>query len=148
MLRKQNINRSLFFIIFLLTACSCDKELELEDKIKGQWEIREITYNGVNYKEELYINFMMFEDNDKLSIPASRFFEKDPLASWKTFQIEDKFKLIIQSEDEVFKGDYNLVFIKNLEEKLLGIQLNSDSTHIKAYKLFQDFESKQEQWQN
>ncbi|MDX6183799.1 hypothetical protein SGQ44_15860 [Flavobacterium sp. Fl-77] len=80
----MSILKDKFKTIFLLLAflcLSCNKEEKIIDKLVGQWEIREITYNGVNYKEDLYLNFMVFENDNKISIPESIHFEKDYIAT-------------------------------------------------------------------
>ena len=142
----KDISKNIFFFLAFLFL-SCNKEEKIADKLVGQWEIREITYNGVNYKEDLYVNFMVFENQNKILIPESIHFEKDYLATWNIdLQNQKNLKVSIQCEDEVFKGTYDLKFIKNYKEKLLGIEMKSDSTKIRAFKLLQDFYSRENGW--
>ncbi len=137
-------------VILLLIAffcLSCSQEGRIIDKLSGQWEIREITHNGVNYKDDLYINFMAIENDKKILIPESVNFEKDYAASW-TIDLRDqnKLKLLIHCQDTVFNGIYDLTFIKNSKEKLLGIEMKSNHTKITAFKFFQDFNSEKYDW--
>lgn len=134
------------FIFFIFYSCK-SKQDKILDKLYGQWSIEEIHYDGVNYKEDLYINFMVFEKENRISIPESVHFEKDTISKWY-LNIEDKnkYKILIESKDLVFKGVYNVKFIKNESEKLLGIEMTSDSTYIKAYKFFQNFNIDGEYW--
>jgi hypothetical protein len=114
------------------------------DKFYGQWAIEEIKYNNVNYKQDLYVNFMAFEENNKVLIPESIHFEKDNIAEWK---IDLNNKIIsINCVDQVFNGSYNVKFIKDENKKLLGIEMNSDSTYIKAYKFFQNYYLHKRDW--
>ena len=137
------------FIVLLLTflSFSCNQEEKIIDKLSGQWEIREITYNGINYKEDLYVNFMVIETDNKILIPESIHFQKDYMANWNIDLLDQKKpKISIDCEDVVFEGIYDLKFIKNNSEKLLGIEMKSDSTKIIALKFFKDFSSNEKDW--
>jgi hypothetical protein len=117
------------------------------DKLCGQWAIEKITYNGKDYKEDLYINFIVFEKDDKISIPGSVHFKKDSFSRWKIITEDNKnYKISIVCNDTVFKGLYNIKFIKDYDNKLLGIEMTSDSTFIRANKFFQTFEIDGKNW--
>lgn len=127
-------------IFFLLFCFGCKNKNEIiTDKLSGQWAIDSISYNGINYKNDLRINFIVFDQENKISLPASDYFEKDYDAKWFLKHDNEKNILLINCKDEVFNGKYNLIFIKNQEKKLLGIELKSDSTFVRAYKFFQNF---------
>jgi hypothetical protein len=131
-------------LVFLILSCKSKEDIIL-DKFYGQWAIEEIKYNKVNYKEDLYVNFIVFEKNNKVSIPESVHFEKDKIAEWK-IDLNNKKILSINCVDEVFNGLYNVKFIKDENKKLLGIEMNSDSTYIKAYKFFQNYDYHKKDW--
>lgn len=130
--------------LFLLVSCKSQEELLL-DKFHGQWAIEEIKYNNVNYKQDLYVNFMVFEKDHKVLIPESYHFEKDMSAIWELISKREK-KILINCKDVVFNGEYNFKFIKDESKKLLGIEMNSDSTYIKAYKFFQNYDLHKKDW--
>ncbi|KIC01570.1 hypothetical protein OA88_13280 [Flavobacterium sp. JRM] len=124
--------------MFLIFSCKSQEDLFLE-KFYGQWAIEEVEYNNVNYKEDLYVNFMVFEKNNKVLIPESVHFQKDMTAEWTVELSKDK-KISINCIDVVFNGSYTVKFIKDQNKKLLGIEMKSDSTYIKAYKFFQNYD--------
>lgn len=132
-------------MFFLLFCMGCKNENEkMIDKLSGQWAIDSISYKNIDYKNELRINFMVLDIENKISLPASTNFEKDHDTKW--FVNYEKNTLLINSKDEVFNGNYNLIFIKNPKEKLLGIELKSDSTFIRAFKFFQNFQTDGMDW--
>lgn len=133
-----------FSLLFLLFSCKSKEDIFLH-KIYGQWAIAEIKYNNVNYKDDLYVNFMVFEENNKVLIPESIHFSKDLTAEW-IVRLNEKEKISIKCSDVVFNGSYAVKFIKDENKKLLGIEMKSDSTYIKAYKFFQSYDLHQREW--
>jgi hypothetical protein len=131
-------------ILLLIISCKSQEDLFLE-KLYGQWAIEKIEYNNVNYKEDLYVNFMVFEREKKMLIPESSLFDKDMSANWELISIKEK-RILINCSDVVFNGKYNVKFIKDTNKKLLGIEMKSDSTYIKAFKFFQNFDVKGKNW--
>jgi hypothetical protein len=129
----------------ILLSCKTDEKI-LEKKLNGQWAIDSISYNKYDYKEDLRINFMVFDEENKISLPASEYFEKDKNAKWFLKNEDAKKKLIIQCSDQVFNGEFSIEFIKENEKKILGIELKSDSTYIKAFKFFQNYEKDGKNW--
>jgi hypothetical protein len=136
----------LFFIIWFLFSCNGNKEniKKNSSKLVGQWAIESLNYNGINYKDSLYINFLVFENNNYLSIPEGKNIGKDLSSNW---QYKSKNKsLIIESKNYIFKGDFSVIFFKNSEKKILGAEFKSNNTYFKAYKLLQDYDSDGENW--
>jgi hypothetical protein len=88
---------------------------------------------------------MVFEKDNKVLIPESAHFEKDMSAQWEVKSKKDK-KIAINCKDVVFKGTYTVKFIKDTNKKLLGIEMKSDSTYIKAYKFFQNYDFHKNDW--
>jgi|LakMenE18May11ns_1017448.scaffolds.fasta_scaffold9844182_2 hypothetical protein len=131
-------------ILLLIISCKSQEDLFLE-KLYGQWAIEKIEYNNVNYKEDLYVNFMVFEREKKMLIPESSLFDKDMSANWELISIKEK-RILINCSDVVFNGKYNVKFIKDTNKKLLGIEMKSDSTYIKAFKFFQNFDVNGKNW--
>lgn len=134
----------LYYIVFLFISCKSKEEVFLT-KFYGQWAIDRIDYNNVNYREDLYVNFMVFEKSNIMQIPESIHFEKDMNATWEVISIKDR-EISINSIDEVFKGIYTVKFIKDADKKLLGIEMKSDSTFIRAFKFFQDYDLNEKNW--
>lgn len=133
-----------YCLVLLFVSCKSQEELFL-DRFYGQWAIDKIDYNNVNYKEDLYVNFMVFEKDSKVLIPESIHFEKDMSATWKVESTKDR-KVSINCIDAVFNGVYTVKFIKDADKKLLGIEMKSDSTYIKAFKFFQNYDLHKKDW--
>jgi hypothetical protein len=107
--------------------------MSLENQIKGQWAIKEITYSGKSYKDQMFSNVLIFKDNNQVSIPETFHFKKDKNATWKS--IENKKSIVINTSATVFEGTFDVEFIDRTENDPLGIILKSDTIYIKAYKL-------------
>src|SRR6476620_6283936 len=132
-------------VIIICLSCN-SKESTLENKIVGQWSIEEFRYCNISYIDSLYINFIVFEKNNIVSIPESKFFEKDYQAKWNYSQLHNKDVVKIIPKDTMFNGDYEITFFKNYKRKLLGIELKSNKTYIKACKFFQNFNTDGKNW--
>ena len=124
-------------IIFAFLIClACNQDVS--EKLVGQWAIDEIEYNGIDYKDNLYVNFMAFEENKDIYIPESRKVAKDRNANWSWNN--KKNELSIVCNDKAFEGKYSVNYIKDRKRKLLGIELKSEKTFIRAYKYYQNFD--------
>ena len=133
-----------FYIIFLFFCSSCETHQELaKKKLIGQWEIREITINGKNCNDDLLINFMTF-DEEHFSIPEIYNYaaeDKDNNTKWFiNTENGKKISLKLKCKNEIINGSYEVTFLKNYQEKLLGIKLKSKTVNIIAYKFFQNFD--------
>ncbi len=136
----------IFLSFFLLVACSSNKKTII-NKFYGQWAIDEMIYNNDSFKEKLYVNFMVFNKENKISLPASENGKKDPNSKWSIIEKEQsKHLLLIKTDNAPFQGLYKVHFIKDKKKKLVGIELISDSTYIKAFKFFQNFEEVEKNW--
>lgn len=142
--------RYILLVVFIFFNCNrIEKKTEIEiinNKLHGQWSIDKMIFNNKDYKKYLYINFMVISEKDKISIPESVHFEKDTLATWTLSTTDDILKLVIKTQVETFDGEYDLKFIKNKEKKILGIELISDDTYIRAFKFFQNFDVLGKDW--
>lgn len=146
MTKKFKFLKLLLACLVLPLTLSCTKSNEeiLRGKLSGQWAIEDIKYEEIDYKPELYINFIVLEENGVLSVPESRLFEKDYRAYWEPNSNlkEIKFKC----KDTIVNGIYDLKFIKDKQKKLLGIELKSNHTHIKAFKFSQNYDTLEKDW--
>ena len=126
---KNTCKLTLILILFM-TSCS---NMSLENQIKGQWAIEEITYSGKSYKDQMFSNVLIFKENNQVSIPETIHFKKDNSANWKT--VENKKSIVINTSTTVFADNFDVEFIDRTENDPLGIILKSDMIYIKAYKL-------------
>ena len=117
-------------MIIFLTSCS---NLTLENQVRGQWAIKEITYSGKSYKDQMYSNVLIFSENNEVSIPETFHFKKDKNATWKS--LENKKSIVINTSTTVFDDTFEVEFIDRTENDPLGIILKSDTIYIKAFKL-------------
>ena len=128
---KLNMIYKLTFILLItLTSCS---ENGFKNEIEGQWAIKEITYSGKSYKDQMYSNALIFDKNNRISIPETFHFKKDRNATWTA--LENKKSIVIKTSTTVFNDTFNVEFINRTENDPLGIILKSDKIYIKAHKL-------------
>lgn len=101
--------------------------------MEGQWAIKEITYSGKSYKDQLYINTLIFKEDNRIFIPETFHFKIDKNATWKTLGNENS--IVIKTLTTVFNDTFNVEFINRTKTEPLGIILKSENIYIKAYKL-------------
>lgn len=128
----------LFFFIFF----SCNKEEQVFKKLSGTLFIEELEYKSIRYNDSLMLNILFFRksktNHPLVIIPETTEYEKEKALCYLTREKNDFF-LRIDSENEVFKGEYKVVFIKDLERKLLGIELMSNDLYLKGFYSQKDF---------
>lgn len=135
------------FLILLFSIYSCkDAKSINEEKLMGQWAIYEMVYKGIDYKNDLIINYMTFEEDFSTHIPETTHFENNYDSTWSLTSWENEPKVQIKSNNPVFNGVYTVRYIKDKKEKLLGIELKSQNTYMKAFKLLQNFDIDGRDW--
>ncbi len=151
-LKVKLIKYLVFLIVITFVSCKSNQEIT-EDKMVGSWDIIEMNYKNIDYKEKLLINtFTMYRDG-KITIPDtidSEILNLEPISKWQIKQKgKNNIKVIIDCKKNlIFQGKYHVTFFKNYDKKLLGIELKSDSTFIKAYKVLQNFDVNGMGWEN
>lgn len=131
-----------YFIIF--SFLSCDKNINQTEKLVGQWAIDKMVYKKENYKDSLYVNFLVIEKDNIISLPEISKFPEENDSKWYF----SKKGMKIHSKNKIFNNNYSLKFIKDYDNKLLGIELISNDTYIRAYKFFQNFDLREQDWVN
>ena len=133
----------IFTTILTLNSCQTDENI-LNQKIIGQWAIDRIEFQKQDIKDELMINFMVFEE-ESFSIPEVRNYtheDADDGTKWTAESLVNSQPTIkLECKNQIFSGTYRLKFFKNYDKKLLSMIMESDSTYIIANKFFQDFDS-------
>lgn len=155
MLKFNNQNakfiKCLVIVLVSVTTSSCQsKEDKISKKIIGNWAIDEFIYNDKNCEEDLLINAISFLSDKKFAIPEIYNYvaeDEEDNNKWDV-QIDsiDNKKLILHCVNPIFNGEYKITFIKNHEKRLLGIELKSNTTYIKAYKMLQNFDYNGRDW--
>ncbi len=126
---------SLTIFILLISCNSYSKTID--EKLNGSWAIVEIKYQNINYQDSLFINTLFFEENNIIKLPETFQYENE----LTFYELDEKnLMLKISSKNQIFRGKYNLRFIKDSQKKLLGIELKSKSTYLIAYKFLQDYD--------
>jgi hypothetical protein len=113
-------------------------------KLIGQWAIHDMSYNGKNCKDDLLINYLIFQKKGFLIPEIYNYSAEDENDDneWELkFDNQNRANLSLKCHNKVFEGTYEIVFFKDYKAKLLGIKLRSKKTSIIAYKWLQKFDS-------
>jgi hypothetical protein len=149
--QKAKFMKCLVIVFVSITTSSCQtKEDKILKKIFGQWDIYEFTFNDKDCEKDLLLNYIIFQKEEKFSIPEIFNYlaeDEEDNTKW-VVQIDstENVKLILDCNNPIFKGDYKVTFFKNYEKRLLGIELKSNTTYIKAYKALQNFDYNGREW--
>ena len=142
------INVLLFITCFLLLSACKTKE---EQGLEGMWSIDVIHYKTFDIRRCLAVNVLSFEENtctvptllscDGLEQSALLFLDKpeDP-NSWSIRKSKDGLLLNIVSQSKIFNGNHSLKFVRDDENKLLGIEFTSDSLYLLCHKGLFDYD--------
>ncbi len=124
-------------IIFFLFFISCNPfSKTLDEKLDGAWAIEEMKYQNIPYKDSLSINTLFFDKGQLITLPPTLSQDKEVTI----YEMDEQSRtLSILSQNPLFKGKYELTFVKNEEKQLLGIELKSRDTYLLAYKFSQDY---------
>lgn len=131
----------LCMIAFLfLFSCYCKREITSE-RLAGQWAIKEITYLGKSYRDQLLLNAFTLDKDNNAYIPRTVHFDEDHNARWELIKdtINNKLLVKIKTKNTVFNDTFRIHFIADEEKQLRGVELKSDTIYIKAFKLLQNF---------
>jgi len=140
---KVKIINFLFIIWFCaLTGCKSNEEL-ISKKIIGNWDVVKFEYKNTSHLNNLLINYISFQKENKFSIPEIFKYpaeDGDDNTYWSVKIDQNvKIKLVLKCENKIFQGKYNVHFFKDYDKNLLGIELTSKTTYIKAFKALQNF---------
>ena len=132
-------NMKYIYLLIFAFFISCNPYSKtIDEKLNGSWAIEEMKYQNLNYKDSLLINTLFFEDNNFISLPDTFGYEKENVK----YELENgnKIFITINSKNSIYNERFEVKFIKNEQKKLLGIDLISKNTSIKAYKFLQNYE--------
>ncbi len=140
----------MFLIIITLISCKSNQDV-IKEKMIGAWDITDMTYKDNDYKEKLLINAFTIGKEGVIVIPDtidSEILDEELVSRWSIKQIDkNKIELLIDcGKNPVFKGTYDVRFFKEYDKKLLGVELKSETTHISAYKVLQNFDTDGKDW--
>lgn len=132
-----------FIIFLLLTSC----ENEIVGILNGTWSIDEISYQGNDVSHCLSLNVFYVKGND-LEFPQNICDEsemKNPLnndnLSLEVFKKEKIWSIrLLNSKSILPVEEFSCKFIRNDIDKLLMMELSSQSVYILARKGFFDFD--------
>lgn len=131
----------MFYIVILILLNSCNSVSNVENKLQGLWMINEMKNEKINYMDSLYQNSLTFKKEKGRSyiiIPKTDNYEME-FAHFRVFKEKKINMLTIESVNPVFRRNYEIIFYKDLKNKLLGVKLKSGKLIIDATKFHQDY---------
>lgn len=135
-----------FLLLFMFNSCKSEQDL-IQNKLIGSWDITEINYKDNDYVETLLINAFTIEKDGTITIPDtidSKFDDREIISKWI---LKNQKELVINcKKNNVFNDSFKIIFFKDYEKKLLGIELKSDNTYISAFKVLQNFDVDGKNW--
>lgn len=151
-------NKKLIFMIWvivlfsLLLACSEKRKIESALSSRtGLWSIDDFIYHDYQSKHCLLINLMILKKNKNLDLPIS----EDRCEDFKTYDEHGKWSIIMgdsipvsihfDTKNIFFKGTHQLIFYKDTINKLLMMQIVSDSLFLTARKGLTNFDLYQDE---
>lgn len=141
------MRRIVFLLLFIFTSCKQSQKDVVKLKINGMWDIYEMTYKNEDYKQNLLINaFTFYIDSNKVTIPETYNYENEEQDINSKWEIINNDTLLINCKNYAFRGKFKITFFKDYKNKLLGIELKSSNTFIKAYKVMQNFDTDGKHW--
>src|SRR5690606_13357046 len=112
------------------------------EKISGTLVIEEIEYKGKRYNDSLMLNVLFIEksktDHPLIIIPETTEYEKETALCYLARDNNDFFSRI-DSKNKIFNGVYKVVFIKDFDRKLHGIELVSNDLFLSGFYSHKDF---------
>jgi hypothetical protein len=132
---------SLIILVFLLTACKS----EVEDTIEGMWTIDTVQYNGYDILTCLNSNVIFFKDGEPTTFPTVdrcndfKVKNRKPKGIWEvvnTTSPNDSIPLRIKITEggNIFEGTHKVAFHADPSQKLLKMEIWSDSLYILSSK--------------
>ncbi len=142
-LNLKNIFPKIFLLIVLASASSCGNDVT--NTINGMWSIDSLVYKGVDIRNCLLSNLIVFHDKS-INLPVT----EDRCAGFEEFNENGNWKLIenseipilvnVNSKNALFKGNLRVEFYPDYNEKLLKMRLSSDSVCVICSKFLFDFD--------
>lgn len=142
---------STLFIVCTLLLSSCGNKID--KTINGNWSIDTIYYKNYDVRSCFYSSLIRFEDERIVKLPISENHcnevisnSKNEFGDWKIIQsanLKDTLplQLKIATNNEFFSGIHHIVFYKDELNKLLKMEIWSDSLYIVCRKGLFDFDS-------
>src|ERR1035437_171606 len=136
----------LIFSFITLSACSTQKSEDIiVDTIIGTWSIDTIYYKNVDIRSCINLNVMYFSkeggnlpitENDCGILPT---FDRGTF--WQIIKNKKgDMKINFNTQNEMFNGDHHLAFKKDGVNKLLKMEISSDSLLIICRKALFNFD--------
>ncbi|WP_394973696.1 hypothetical protein [uncultured Croceitalea sp.] len=135
--RRKALSISLV-VLFFFSLISCAENPS--NLFVGIWTIDSVYYQDRDISNEISLNVIAFEENQKVLLPGI----KDKLISKKdrqgTWRVDSNGFLIIFSKNQFFDGKATYCF-KNNDEELLRVVIQTDSLYLEATKFFSKYDS-------
>jgi hypothetical protein len=140
----------IYVINFLIGALSlsiligCDKKVENE-ALEGTWSIDTLYYRAYDIRNCVLVNVINFE-HDFCKLPTTESYcegliEYTDTGIWKTNRTDSTpLVLEIESQNKIFSGNHRIIFKKDKRNKLLKIELRSDSLYVVCRKGLFDYD--------
>jgi len=131
-------------VIFLsLLLCSCKEKVSRT--IEGSWSIDEVHYNEYDIRRCLLINILSFEE-DFCILPITGdcdgLVEYTKEGVWSILKTDSvPLVLNITTKNRIFNGNHQVIFHKDENNKLLKMELISDSLYVLCRKGLFDYDN-------
>jgi hypothetical protein len=123
--------------------CSCSNKSKIENVVQGWWTMDTIYYKNHNIRTAcLTSNSLFFDEKKKTTLPVAEnwcdlfiknsYDEKADVEVIKSPIANDTipFRLKIKTGNEIFSGIHKIVFYRDDSNKLLKMEIYSDSLYI------------------
>lgn len=136
------MKKLLIGVLWLTILSSCQNVTKLT---KGVYTIDEISFQGRDIKQEVYVNMIFLKRNNKCRLPTTRDFSDlkvtEDTGEWKiTKNSLGTFQLTIESGNKIFSGMHDVCFFKDFENKLVKLRIHSNNLEMVCSKTLVNFD--------
>jgi len=131
----------IFFGISLLFSCQTKEH----NAIEGFWTIDVIHFNQYDITRCLLVNVVSFE-SDVCELATTGkcddLTEYEKLGTWSVFKTDSvTLVLRINTKNEIFRGDQRVIFHRDVEKRMLIMELVSDRLYVVCRKGLFDYDN-------
>ena len=139
---------SILFLVVFFFFFSCTNKVN--NTLKGWWTIDTIYYNKKwDVKTCLTVNVICFDENN-CELPSTKYCNDERIytvcskGNWLVIKGDStKLDLKITSKNKIFNGTHQLLFRRDDENRVLKLELYSDSLYLVCRKGMFDYSSEQ-----
>ncbi|WP_445735711.1 hypothetical protein [Mariniflexile sp.] len=118
---------SLLFLI-MISLISCNESLK--EKMNGLWILEEIYYEDKDYLDSISYKIVKIDEKNIMIHSTNEI-----NAEWDIIQYKGIDTLVINSNDKIFKGKFELLFALDTEDNSVFCKLLGEKTIIILHKI-------------